>query len=72
MICVKLVNDTLTAIDLAPDETCQFIQLAEKVDALPVSLLTPVHVMAFVGAAASCYGLVFVINSVLYTMGYKR
>lgn len=72
MICVELVGNTLNVIDLAPDETCQFIQLAEKVDALPSNLLTPTDVFLFVGAAASCYGLVFVINSVLYTMGYKR
>lgn len=72
MICVDLVGKTLNVIDLAPNETCQFIKLAEVSDALPQNVLTAHDVMLFVGAAASCYGLVFVINSVLYTMGYKR
>ena len=76
MICVEVVTSgfetTLRPIDLAPNEVCQFTKLAEISEVTPQNLLEPMHVLAFVGAASAAYGLVFVINSVLYTMGYKR
>lgn len=72
MICAQLVNDTLKVIDLAPDESCQFIELLERSDLMTnEGFLTPEVVFQLLSAAIGLYGLVAVINFVLRLLGFK-
>lgn len=74
MICVQQnADNSLSVIDLLPNENCQFLQLVEQsqLDS-PATLLTPELVGALFLAAATVYGLSFVFNVALQQLGYKK
>lgn len=73
MICAKSLSDgVLQVVSLAPGETCQFLSLLEQSDLNPtVNHLDLQSSFALIGAAASCYGLVFVIKAVAGQLGYR-
>lgn len=74
MICARLdTNGYLQVIDLAPNETCQYLALVEQSQITnPPDYLTYSDVFQLFGAAAALYGLAFVINIILIQFGYRK
>lgn len=73
MICAQAVDGFLQVVSLASGESCQYLQLVEYSDAASgQSFLSMDGVLSLVAAAAGCYGLVFVVNTILYQLGFKR
>ncbi|MDF5300171.1 hypothetical protein P3684_23685 [Vibrio parahaemolyticus] len=72
MICAKPLDGYLQVVQLASNETCQFITLIEKTDLIDtVSYLDEASAFEIIGAAASLYALVFVIKMVLIQLGFR-
>ncbi len=73
MICVQIVNEALQVMPVAAGETCQYINLIQQTDFTEQeAVFNAKNVFALVGAAASCYGLVFVIKIALAQFGIIR
>lgn len=72
MICAKPIDGYLQIIQLAPNETCQFLKLMEHADFIEqVSYLDKTSSFEIIGAAASLYALTYVIKMVLIQLGFR-
>ncbi|HHI5020531.1 hypothetical protein FKN13_07395 [Vibrio sp. 2-2(9)] len=72
MICAKPLDGYLQIVQLAPNESCQYITLIEKTDLIEtVSYLDEASAFEIIGAAASLYALAYVIKMVLIQLGFR-